>query len=116
MTSLFELLVTFVKALAGAVAILLGAFLFILLFGRIRDKLRGSKRDFGQIISGILTLLLGLGFLSSWRSALLYHTTIYFKGWIYPWQALIGGSLSAIFGAFLVIHGIYRKNKRGPDN
>jgi hypothetical protein len=116
MASLFEFLITFVKALAGAIAILLGAFLFILVFGRIRDKLRGSKRDFGEIISGALMLLFGLLFLSSWRSALLYHTTIYYKGWIYPWQALIGGSLWAIFGAFFVIHGIYRKKRRGPDN
>ncbi len=53
-------------------------------------------------------LLLGLGFLRSARSALLYHTTIYFKGWMYPWQAIIGGALSAAVGLFLIIHGIYR--------
>jgi len=42
-------------------------------------------------------LVLGIGFLSGARSALLYHTTIYFKGWMYPWQAIIGGSRTRTF-------------------
>jgi hypothetical protein len=65
-----------------------------------------SKRDFGQIAAGATMLLLGLCFLWSGRSALLYHVTIYFKGWMYPWQAIIGGSLSSAYGLFLIIHGI----------
>ena len=62
-------------------------------------------------------LLVGAGFLWSARSALLYHTAIYFKGpsYMYPWQAIIGGTLSSGFGLFLVIHGLCRKRKSSGD-
>ena len=78
--------------------------------------MQNRKRDFGQIFCGALMLVLGLGFLWSARSALLYHTTIYFKGWMYPWQAIIGGSLSSVVGLFAVIDGICRKRKPGGDS
>ena len=61
-------------------------------------------------------LVLGIGFLSGARSALLYHTTIYFKGWMYPWQAIIGGSLAAGLGLFLIIHGLCRKKKPSGES
>jgi len=116
MESFLHFVMTFVGALAAAVGILLGAFLIFLLIARISDRMQHSRRDFGQIACGGMMLLLGLGFLWSARSALLYHTTIYFKGWMYPWQAIIGGGLSAAFGLFLIIRGIYRTTKPGGDN
>ncbi len=60
--------------------------------------------------------LLGLGFLWSARSALLYHVPIYFKGWMYPWQAVIGRGLYSAFGLFLILDGIYREKKPGGDS
>jgi hypothetical protein len=78
--------------------------------------MQSRHRDFGQIFCGALMLVLGLGFLWSARSALLYHTTIYFKGWMYPWQAIIGGGLAAGFGLFLIIHGLCRKKKPRGDS
>ena len=75
-----------------------------------------SKRDFGQIVCGAVMLLLGLGFLWSARSALLHDVPIYFKGWMYPWQAIIGGGLSSALGLLLMIDGIYRKRKPGGDS
>ena len=62
-------------------------------------------------------LILGLGFLWSARSAVLYHTPIYFKGWrsLDSWQAFIGGGLSFVVGLFAVIDGICRKRKPGGD-
>jgi hypothetical protein len=77
--------------------------------------MQSGKRDLGEIVCGVVMLLVGVLFLSGARSAaLLQHTTIYFKGSIYPWQAIIGGSLTAGLGLFLVIHGFCRKNK--PSN
>ena len=78
--------------------------------------MQSAKRDLGQIICGLVMLVLGVGLLSDARSALLYHTTIYFKGWMYPWQAIIGGGLSAGFGFFLIIHGLCRKKKSPGDS
>jgi putative Mn2+ efflux pump MntP len=75
-----------------------------------------SKRKYGEILGGVVMFALGLAFLSGARSALLYHTTIYFKGWMYPWQAIIGGSLSAGIGLFLIIHGLCRKKKPSGDS
>ena len=58
-----------------------------------------------------------VGFLWSARSALLYHAPIYFKGpsYMYPWQAVIGGGLSSVFGVFVIIHGFCRKKKSSHD-
>jgi hypothetical protein len=80
--------------------------------------MQSPKRDFGEIACGVLMLILGLGFLWSARSAVLYHTQIYFKGWtsLDPWQAFIGGGLSSVVGLFAVIDGICRKRKRGGDS
>jgi putative Mn2+ efflux pump MntP len=78
--------------------------------------MQNAKRDLGEIVCGAVMLVLGVCFLSGARSALLYHTTIYFKGWMYPWQAIIGGSLVAGLGLFLIIHGICRKKKRSGDS
>ncbi len=60
-------------------------------------------------------LVLAVGFLWGARSALLYHAPIYFKGWMYPWQAIIGGGLCSAFGLFLIIHGFCRKKKSSGD-
>jgi len=73
--------------------------------------MQNAKRDFGEIVCEVMTLVLGICFLSGARSALLDHTTIYFKGWMYPWQAIIGGSLSVGLGLFLIIHGFCRKKR-----
>jgi hypothetical protein len=75
---------------------------------------QNAKRHFGKIACGIVMLVLGVCFLSGALSALLYHTTIYFERWMYPWQAIIGGGLSCALGLFLVIHGFRRKKKRRP--
>jgi hypothetical protein len=78
--------------------------------------MHSAKRDFGEIVCGVVMLVLGICFLSGARSALLYHTTIYFKGWMYPWQAIVGGGLAAGFGLFLIIHGLCRKKKPRGDS
>jgi len=78
--------------------------------------MQSAKRDFGEIVCGVVMLVLGICLLSGARSALLYHTTIYFKGWMYPWQASIGGSLSAGLGLFLIVHGLWRKRKPPGDS
>jgi putative Mn2+ efflux pump MntP len=77
--------------------------------------MQSGKHDLSEIACGIVMLLVGVTFLSGARSAaLLQHTTIYFKGVVYPWQAIIGGSLLVGVGLFLVIHGFYRrKNSSG---
>jgi hypothetical protein len=55
--------------------------------------MQSGKRDLGEIVCGVVMLLVGVLFLSGARSAaLLQHTTIYFKGSIYPWQAIIGAA------------------------
>jgi len=77
--------------------------------------MQSAKRDFGEIVCGVVMLVLGICFLSGARSALLYHTTIYLKGWMYPWQAIIGGGLAAGFGLFLIIHGFRRKKTPSGD-
>lgn len=115
MASSLELLITLLVALGVAVAILVAAFLIFLLVvwgSKMGEK---TKRDFGEVVCGALMLFLGLGFLWSARSALLYHTTIYFKGWMYPWQAILGGSLAAGFGLFLFVHGLCRKKNASSD-
>jgi hypothetical protein len=77
--------------------------------------MQSGKRDLGEIVCGVVMLLVGVLFLSGARSAaLLQYTTIYFKGSIYSWQAIIGDSLTAGLGLFLVIHGLCRKKK--PSN
>jgi hypothetical protein len=77
--------------------------------------MQSTKPDFGEIVCGFVMLALGIGLLFDARSALLYHTTIYFKGWMYPWQAIIGGSLCVGFGLFMIVHGFYRKKKPSRD-
>jgi hypothetical protein len=109
MTAFFHFLLTLLVSFGIAVAILIAAFLLFLLIVWGSKMTEKTKRDLGQVLLGALMLFLGLSFLWSARSALLYHTTIYFKGWIYPWQAIIGGSLAAGFGLFLFIHGLCRK-------
>lgn len=113
MESFFQLM-TFIESLAAAVGILLGALLIFLLIARVGKRMQNTKRDLGQIACGAMMLLLGSSFLWSARSALLYDSPIYFKGWRYPWQAIIAGALSAVFGLFL-IHGIYRTKKPRDD-
>jgi hypothetical protein len=78
--------------------------------------MQSAKRDFGEIVCGVVMLVLGVCFLWGARSALLYHTTIYFKGWMYPWQAIIGGGLCAGLGLFMVIHGFCRRKKTSGDS
>jgi hypothetical protein len=113
MTAFFHFLLTLLVSLGIAVAILVAAFLVFLLIVWVSKMAEKTKRDFGETFCGALMLLLGLGFLWSARSAVLYHTPIYFKGWMYPWQAIIGGSLAAGFGLFLFIHGLCRKKNAG---
>jgi hypothetical protein len=78
--------------------------------------MQNAKPDFGEIFCGVVTLLLGAGFLWGARSAFLYHTPIYFKGWMYPWQAAIGGGLAVGLGLVFVIHGFRRKRKSSSDS
>jgi hypothetical protein len=115
MTAFFHFLLTLLVSLGIAVAILVAAFLIFLLIvwgSKMGEK---SKRDFGEVVCGALMLFLGLGFLWSARSALLYHTTIYFKGWMYPWQAILGGSLATGFGLLLFVHGLCRQKNASSD-
>jgi putative Mn2+ efflux pump MntP len=76
-----------------------------------------NKRDLGWAVAGGMFLLVGLIFLWQGRSALLYHTPIYFKGpsWLNPWQAIIGGSLFSVLGLFMVV-GAIRGRKPGGDS
>ncbi len=116
MTAFFHFLLTLLVSFGIAVAILVAAFLIFLLVVWGSKMAEKTKRDLGQVLLGALMIFLGLGFLSSARSALLYHTTIYFfKEWMYPWQAIIGGSLAAGFGLFLLIHGLCRKKSASSD-
>jgi hypothetical protein len=115
MTAFFHFLLTLLVSFGIAVAILVAAFLLFLLIVWGSKMAEKTKRDLGQVLLGALMLFLGLSFLSSGRSALLYHTTIYFKGWMYPWQAIIGGGLAAGFGLFLLIHGLCRKKNASSD-
>jgi hypothetical protein len=78
-----------------------------------------TKSNFGwQLAAGATMLFVGLNFLWSARSALLYHVPIYFKGpsWMYPWQAIIGGSLCSACGLFLILNALYRRKKPGGDS
>jgi hypothetical protein len=109
MTAFFHFLLTLLVSFGIAVAILLAAFLIFLVIVWGSKMAEKTKRDLGEAFCGALTLVLGLGFLWSARSALLYRMPIYFKGWMYPWQAIIGGSLAVGFGLFLFIHGLCRK-------
>ena len=112
MTPFLEFLVTLAKALAGVLGILVAGFLLVLIFGRVSDKLRGARRDIGEIVSGVMMLLVGSLFFRSRRSALLYHTPLHYKGSsMYPWQAIVGGGLCGVIGLCLVVHGIYRTNR-----
>jgi hypothetical protein len=77
--------------------------------------MQSAKPNFGEIVCGIVMLALGIGLLFGARSALLYHTPIYMKGPLDPWQAIIGGSLCAGLGLFMVIHGFCRKKKSRSD-
>jgi hypothetical protein len=66
----------------------------------------------GQLIAGIVFLLLGL--ISLWKGclALVYQTPIHFKGsWMSPLQALIAGGLCLAFAVFIIINA-YRKRGR----
>jgi putative Mn2+ efflux pump MntP len=74
-----------------------------------------SKPDLGLAFAGALFLVAGAIFLWSGLSGLLYHTRIYFKGpsWVDPRQAVIGGSLLAGLGLFLI--AISFRNNRGDD-
>jgi hypothetical protein len=78
--------------------------------------MQSAKRDFGEIVCGVVMLALGIGLLFGARSALLYHTPIYMKGPLDPWQAIIGGGLCAAFGLFMIIHGFCRKRTPSSDS
>jgi len=72
-----------------------------------------GKPNWGWEVAGALFIVVGVGFLWSGRSGLLYHTPIYFKGpsWVDPWQSIIGGALLCALGLFLIANALRKKSE-----
>jgi putative Mn2+ efflux pump MntP len=112
MAAVFDFLLMLIVSFGIAVAICLPAFLIFVLISKATEK---TRRDFSEIFCGVVTVVLGATFLWGARSAVIYHTPIYFKGWMYPWQAIIGGSIAVGLGFIMTIHGFCRKKKTSLD-
>lgn len=81
--------------------------------------MQNLKPDFGEVVCGVIALLLGLGVLWEAWTADLQHSFIAGTGkapWMSPLQGYVRGALCFAFGLFLVIHGVFRKKKSAADS
>jgi hypothetical protein len=74
-----------------------------------------STFRWGQAFAGLMMLLLGMLSLWKGRLGMLYHIPIYGRGgsWMYPWQAIVGGSLCLAMGFYCIGTAIQKARKRG---